>query len=322
MAALKIQAPNENAQTLKGFAEQLQIEVARHEKFFNNITSAAVKNATTTKNPTIVPLLALNIAAAVRDPDSRLLNALNELKALPYDDPLDFLDRLDGYGKSIRHDNIWRPIKNDSAASLYASVLRFITALLPDYDNPDALRAEVSNASIQKLNAQLSLVKALGEENYQALTPDVINLLLQISPDKDQNLQLRPIEFVVVLSSVLEKILRRRIAELPNEIEVDKKIAVERLTRLGQSAAFQSVGDVYYRQACCKGDATLGAYALAYFAALDDARLKRCVAQNLPALVLTVAGYRGHGNNLNLMIENATLFEMRKQVFEVLKGAE
>ena len=311
-ASLAIQSPEENELMLLEFAKRLGIDTARHGNFFKNVASAPVKNALTTENPALNPLLPLNIAAA-RNPDSNLLAALKYL-------PLDAIERLSRYGKSLRHDNSWEPQENDTADSLYDSVLKFVTALLPDYANPDALKSDEVSASMQKINAQFSLFEKLGEEVYQDLPPDVQELLLKISPDKDGSQMLRAVDFVEVLSSVLEKILREKILDAPEKIAVPKTEVLARLKKFGQAAELGTVGDFYYRKACEKENATLGAYALAYFALLDDDALKDCTARNLPAFISEIAGYRGHGTNLNLLIETGRLAALREKVFEILKN--
>lgn len=312
IAALEIQTPEENELMLTGFAKQIGIDTARHRNFFRNVAGALVKTATT-RDPALNPLLPLNVAAAARNPDSKLLDALQFL-------PLEILGRLDRYGKSIRHTNSWAPTKDDTVDSLYAAVLKFIKALLPDYDNPDAVKADAANASIQKINAQISLFAALGEETFQELSPDVQELLLKISPEKDETQSLRAVEFMEVLSSILEKILREKISDAPEKISVPKSEIIQRLKKIGQTENWNSVSDFYYIKACEKEASTLGGYALAYFTTLDDVQLKKCAAENLPKLIFEIAGYRGHGTNLNLLIEADRLAELREKVFEVLKN--
>ena len=229
---LSLQTPEENFKTLTDFAAQLDLDEAKNfPNFFRSISSASVKNCMTTKNPTLVPLLAVNIATAVRVADSNLLTAF---KALPEDDAFGFLQRLDGYGKKLRHEDKWTPAKKDTPAFLRDNVLKFIQALLPDYDNPAAVVADLSNASLKKLNAQLAVKDVLGEETFQNLSEDLQALTLKVAPDKNLVMPL-PVEFVTVLSMIIEKILSSKLAEFDGEISLSKAEIIDRLTRAGKS---------------------------------------------------------------------------------------
>lgn len=316
---LSLQTPEENFKTLTDFAAQLDLDEAKNfPNFFRGISSASVKNCMTTKNPTLVPLLAVNIATAVRVADSNLLTAF---KALPEDDAFGFLQRLDGYGKKLRHEDKWTPAKKDTPAFLHDNVLKFIQALLPDYDNPAAVVADLSNASLKKLNAQLAVKDVLGEETFQNLSKDLQALTLKVAPDKNLVMPL-PVEFVTVLSMILEKILSSKLAEFDGEISLSKAEIIDRLTRAGKSTELRTVGEEFYLRACKRQTATLGAYALAYMATLSDARFDKFAAAQLPELISRIAQLRGHSNNLALVVDAKDLSDLRDKVFAAITFLE
>lgn len=320
MHALSSQTPEENFRTLTRFAAQLGLDNAPNfPNFFSGISSALIKNCMTTDNPTLVPLLAVNIATAVRVADSNLLNAF---KALPEDDAFGFLQRLDDYGKKLRHENKWSPQKNDTPAFLRDNVLNFIKALLPDYDNPAAVVADVSNASQQKLNAQLAVIRTLGEEVFQNLLEDVQALTLKISPDKTGGQMLSPIEFVTTLAMILEKLLLLKLKESPIPIALSKSEIIGRLAQAGKSISLRTVGEKFYSQACKREPATLGAYALAYMAMLTDEQFDKFTAANLHELIFEVTTLRGHANNLALVLDEKKLSSLRDEVFMAIKLLE
>ena len=320
MLTLSAQTPEENYKTLTGFAVQLGLDDALNfPNFFSGISSAMIKNCMTADNPTLVPLLAVNIATAVRVADSNLLNAL---KTLPEDDAFGFLQRLDDYGKKLRHENKWTPKNNDTPAFLRENVLKFIQALLPDYDNPAAVVADLSNASQQKLNAQLSVIRALGEETFQNLPADVQALTLKISPDKIGGQMPAPIEFVTTLAMILEKILLHKLKEFPAEISLSKSEIIRRLAQADKSTNLRTVGEKFYSQACKKEPATLGAYALAYMATLTDEQFDKFTAANLHELISELATLRGHANNLALVLDEKNTSGLRNKVFTAIKLLE
>lgn len=318
---LAIQTPEENFVTLNGFAVQLGLQDAsKFPYFFSGISGGAVKTCMTTKNPTLVPLLAVNIATAVRVADSNLLNAL---KALPEDDEFGFLQRLDFYGKKLRHENKWSPKPNDTPANLRGNVLKFIKALLPDYDNPQvAVAADLSNASQQKINAQIAVIRRLGEETFLNLPPDVQTLTLKISPDKIGARLPLHFEFVTVLAMILENLLLSKLKKYPDEILQTKEEVIGRLKRADTATALATVDEHFYSQACRGNVATLGAYALAYMATLSDVRFDKFAANKLPELCAAVAKYRGHANNISLVLDEQELFNLRDKVFDAIRFLE
>ena len=320
MRTLSLQTPDENFKTLTGFAAQLGLNDAlKFPNFFKGISAALIKTCMTPNNPTLVPLLAVNSATAARVADSNLLDAL---KALPEDDAFGFLQRLDTYGKRLRHENKWAPQGKDTAAFLRGHVLKFIQALLPDYDNPAAVVADLSNASQQKLNAQLAVIRVLGEETFQNLPHDVQTLTLKISPDKIGGQVPAPMEFVTALSMILEKILLGKLKESPAKITLSKAEVIARLAQAGKLTDLQTVGEDFYLRACRREAATLGAYALAYMATLDDEHFDKFTAANLHELVSEVALLRGHANNLALVLDEKKLSELRDKVFAAIKILE
>ncbi len=317
---LALQTPEENFVTLNGFAAQLGLQYAQKlPYFFKGISGDAVKTCMTTNNPTLIPLLAVNIATAVRVADSNLLRAL---KVLPEDDEFGFLQRLDSYGKKLRHENKRNLQANDTPESLRGNVLKFIKALLPDYDNPAAVAADLSNASQQKVNAQIAVIRRLGEETFMNLPPDVQKLTLKISPDKIGGQIPVPVEFITTLSMILEKILLRKLKKFPAEISQTKSEIIARLAKAGNSTALATVGENFFHRACRRETATLGAYALAYMATLSDVRFDNFAANKLPELCAAVAKYRGHANNISLVLDERELFTLRDKVFDAIKFLE
>ena len=314
---LACQAPEENFKTLNGFAAQLGLRDAqKFPNFFSGISGGLVKNCMTTKNPTLVPLLAVNIATAVRTADSNFLNAF---KALPENDEFGFLQRLDFYGKKLRHENKWAPKPNDTPANLRVNVLKFIEALLPDYDNPQAVTVDLSNASQQKLNAEMSVIRILGEETFLNLPHDVQKLTLKISPDKVGARLPLHFEFITALSMILENLLLNKLRRYPDEISQTKAEVIGRMERAGLVTTLATVDEHFYLQACKRTVATLGAYALAYMATLTDAHFNKFVANKLPELCADIAKYRGHANNISLVLDEQELFSLRGKVFNAIK---
>lgn len=312
---MAIQNLDENLQLLQNVAESLGLHsVKNFPTLFSDISGAAVANCLKTENPQLKTLLGINILTAARIPDSKILDALESIP-----DVFNFLYRLSNYGNEIKHSGNWTPAGNDTVENLYEKVSIFVKTLLPDYENPDAEEFDLSNESIKKINAQLAIMKILDEKIFQNLPGDVQNLLLKISPDKNRDQLPAPVDFIETLSIILEKILNEKIAE---KITVKKSEIIARLKKFGDKSNLRTVNDSYYNAACQKGKATLGAYALAYMATLDDENLKYFVEKNFPTLVAEIVTLRGHGNNILLVVEEEKLIELRAKLFNTIEILE
>ena len=129
-------------------------------------------------------------------------------------------------------------------------------------------------------------------------------------------------EFITVLAMILENLLLGKLKKYPVEISQTKSEVIERLVKAGNSTALETVAEHYYSQACQRNVATLGAYTLAYMATLSDVRFDKFAANKLPELCAAVAKYRGHANNISLVLDEQELFNLRDKVFDAIRFLE
>ena len=275
----------------------------------------SIKKCMSSKNPDLKVLLGLNIVAAAKIPESHLIDALNILPG----DSFSFLNRLDNYGKSLRHGENWTAKENDTFENLYNNVLLFVKKLLPDYENIETEKADLTNSSIKKLNAQLAVIKAIGEELFQSFPYSLQCCFLKISPDKQGAQMLGSMEFIKMLSVILEKIISQKISSFSGKITTPKSEIIARLNNFNVKQDFGTVSESFYSRACEKKAATLGAYALAYSATLDNESLKNLAQKNFFEVVFKIAGLRGHANNILFMAEEKELINLRSKVFDIVK---
>lgn len=344
LKALANQTAEQNTVTLLDFADGLGLAGAKKfSKMFERVQSVAVVKCLNTQSPTLAILLPVNIAAAAKVPDNRIVDALKALAdAVKADAPseeskdnladdgkndkevndgesaFEFLNRIDRYGKEIRHDDEWHPIKGDDADDLYDKTLKFINILLPDYDNPSVQDDDDTNASLQKLNAELAVISTLGEELYRTLPGDIRDQLLKIYPSKQENKIPQPSGFVETLSVIMEKLLYNLLQKMP-VISMTKKEVIARMRADGISDELATVNDIYFEMARAHQKATLGAYALAYMAALNDDSLREFVDKGIHELVHKISYYRGHSNHLGLVVDENILLTLRKEAFEAVR---
>ena len=316
MESVEAQTPEENQRMLLDFAHRLGLRTASsHPLFFRGIGRAAAKNCRRAENPHIVPLLAFNIAAAARHPDDSCL--LEALAVLP-GDGLDFLARLHHYGNMIRHEDA-SPVKGDTLGQLRNAVLQFVQALLPDYENPAEISVDLMNASRMRLNAEIAAVQSLGEDVFRRIPVEQKELVLRIAFQfQGSGRKLSSMDFVKTLSILLEKIFLERLAELP-VISVTQEEILDKLCSNGMTMDLQTVGNQYYRRACNHEKATLGAYTLAYMAALDEMDFADFAKTGIHETVFRISTYRGHGNDVGLVIDEEMLAELCEQTFAAVR---
>ena len=129
-------------------------------------------------------------------------------------------------------------------------------------------------------------------------------------------------EFIKMLSVILEKIISQKIFNFARKITAPKDEIIERLNNLNIKHNLQRVGERFYNNACEKNKATLGAYALAYSATLSDTDLKNLADKDFFETVSEIAGLRGHANNILLTVEKDELINLRSKVFDIVKFLE
>ncbi|WP_314620371.1 hypothetical protein [uncultured Selenomonas sp.] len=313
MESVEVQTLEENQRMLLGFAERLGLNKApSYPQFFRGIGGAAARNCGRAENPNIVPLLAFNIAAATRHPNSCLLDALAVLPG----DALGFFAQLHSYGNAIRHEDS-SVVKGDMLQRLHKTVLQFVQTLLPDYENPTAVGVDLTNASQVRLNAEIAAVRMLGENVFRRMPAEQRELVLRTAY-QGHGRGLLPIEFVETLSILMEKIFLGKLAMLP-VIAVSQKEILNRMCSNGLAMDLRTVRNRYYRKACNHEKTTLGAYVLAYMAALDEAEFTAFAEAGIHETVFRISTYRGHGNNIGLVMDEATLAELRDQTFAAVK---
>lgn len=311
--SIEAQTLEENQRMLLGFAERLGLNTApSYPLFFRGIGGAAARNCGRAENPNIVPLLAFNIAAATRHPNSCLLDALAVLPG----DALGFFAQLRSYGNAIRHEDS-SVVKGDMLQRLHKTVLRFVQTLLPDYENPTAVGVDLTNASQVRLNAEIAAVRMLGENVFRRMPAEQRELVLRTAYQGHGRMFL-PIEFVETLSILMEKIFLGKLAMLP-VIAVSQKEILNRMYSNGLAMDLRTVRNHYYRKACNHEKTTLGAYVLAYMAALDEAEFTAFAEAGIHEIAFRISTYRGHGNNIGLVMDEATLAELRDQTFAAVK---
>ena len=118
---------------------------------------------------------------------------------------------------------------------------------------------------------------------------------------------------------ILENLLLNKLRRYPDEILTTKAEVLARMERAGSAANLATVDEHFYSQACKGAVATLGAYALAYMATLNDAQFEKFAAKKFPELCADIANYRGHANRISLVLDEKEISRLRDKVFDAIK---
>lgn len=168
----------------------------------------------------------------------------------------------------------------------------------------------------------MAVIRILGEETFLNLPHNVQKLTLKISPDKIGARMPLHLEFVTILSMILENLLLDKLRRYPDEISKTKAEVIRRLDSSGSTTDLAMIDEHYYLQACKRNVATLGAYVLAYIGTLTDVQFDKFVANKFPELCAKIANYRGHANNISLVLDEKELVNLRDKVFDVIMFLE
>jgi hypothetical protein len=317
MEQLTSQTNRENKEFFLAVAARVGLcHTEDHEDLFSRCSGSMLRRFRTEAEPSLEVLLPLTVAAAGRDRNAAFHDIVH---AMP--DLLPFLARMRRYGQSARHEDTWTPEEGDTPAGLRRTTMRMIGLMLPDFSlTGDRKDSPLYSASLEKINADVSLGRALGGL-YEKLPNELRALLRKVSPDK-QGVELPALsDMTTTLSAILEHALRAWIAAIPAERETRTQEEVLSMLRAQSGTVPKRLTDVrgnFFQAACKRGSSTLGGYALALFALADADEAEHFLAAGLPALAGEVAAARGHGNNVNLQMDEAACLDLRDRVFQMI----
>jgi len=324
VSTLKAQTPQQNGKMLLEMAEHAGLSnVRKHEKLFSYVSYSNFSAWKEGGEPSLTLLLPVAAGVARRKSDSRLIPALQVLhkKNKPSGDGLAFIARLADYAKNVRHGEKWQPTADDTIQSISENVLSFVCTLLPNYQRQEKVAdsdGDYVSTSQRKLNAEVKVMKFVGDYVFYGLPEDVRRLMIESAILEDSGDSLA---MVIALSSVLEKIFLSKIVGRncePSMQKVFNRLQAKKALPQGLS----KVSPQYYLNAIRGGKkSTLGGYALAWVGSLEDDIFDLAVKEGILETVNEISGMRGHGAG-SMAFDMEDVLAVQKSVFDIVKWLE
>jgi len=315
---LSAQTPVQNGTMLFSMAEGVGLpHINKYRCLFSSVSYTNFSAWQAGSEPSLTLLLPIAIGIARRRSDSRLIAAILALgKYETMGDGLAIIERLNRYGKAVRHGEKWLPTNGDTIDGLKKAVLIFVDALLPEYRDTgqeEKVQGWFGSASQRKLNAEVKVLKALGDFVFYGLPDDIRRLLLEsvrLAETCDA------VATITTLSSILEKEFLNKFN--PQKGDSDLKRVRDRLCqRNALPQGLERVSPTYYKNALCGEKSTLGASFLSWAGSLTDDELDAAIKVNMSSLVNNLAGMRGHGAG-SLELDMEDVLRTQEDVFAAL----
>lgn len=204
---------------------------------------------------------------------------------------------------------------------IYDLLIDFVSFLQPDFGvNDNNLKQErVGSVSQERLNAEVSLSKALGTVYFYNLLPETIrDEWILISPDKVQYPETS--EYFDILYRIMQDTLFYALKDIRKNPQLKKNDIVAKLKQKGiSSKSFDLVYEGFVSQILLNENATLGANAMVYLYYQGDDRIELLKEKKFVPLIEKLSLLRKHGNNVSLSVDTKTLNEIRDDMLVIAK---
>jgi len=310
----------ENADVIASLSISIGLPCNDRVKFLFAFSSANVSHFEHGGSPELQTVLSLSIAQAKYDPNSALHNVVRE-----FPDILQFLAELKTYRDSKSHSGgESKDFSVDEILDRYEKTKRFVSLMLSDFESHESAVVQKGDASQSLINADVALAGKLGMEYYSQTDKEAKDLLRQISPDKHASQLPEPFAYIMVLSKLLELVMRNAISELlfigGNTHSTNINDAIGKVALLCKAKCPASLSTVRLEKFdnAIKGkNSTLGGYTLA-FAALLGGEIDEDGLKDMVGVVDRVLRLRRHGNDIRLSISDNSLIELFDDVMKTL----
>lgn len=329
MSLYKAKSVSDNFQIILKYASQLKIDTEeKYQYLLKSMDKSKIIAFEKQSIASMYTLLPLTIIQAIEDSSSRFYNVISE-----FPDLLQYIHNIKSYNDTFKHSTQKDlSISDIEVKELNSRAIKFIELLLPNFCiNKDSFTIDnpLDNVSQKRINAEVSLSEELGWEVFQKLNVNIKNELIQISSDKKLSELPSIIDYILILSKVLETLISSAnkifydVKAPTTKIESLNIIDLEFSTNLIQNKVFNTISDKFYQNATNEKSSTLGAIALVYLAKVGISK-KKDIIQHIKDIdfistIEKIIVLRGHGNNINLVIDNTELKNLRKNVFEIIK---
>lgn len=297
-------------------AKSINLAYVNENEYLFDISKQDIQNFQNYSIPVMETVISLAILEAKSNSNSNFYNLIQKNRFL-----LKFISELKSFRNPTMHGNTKEDIliEYKKIDEFYANTRKIIKLLLPSYIDKNSTNIVSSNVSQNIINADVKLMKYLGEEIYNTLETKNKELLRQIIWAKEKKQAMQYFNFVYVL---FENIIKRLNIDLINLVEPDteltKDLALKKIDSLkkGCSNNFSKVNDTNFNKAINNKNTTLTSCGLLFCLLIDinDENLIKTID-----VIDDIISKRAHGNNVNLVLDAKSLDKIDENIFDVIK---
>ena len=311
------QSAYQNGRTILQMAEKIGVYYPeKYEELFCSLDGTRINRMYKSNSPELRVALSIAIITAASDENSSFRKLFRAQPGL-----FRVLRNLFREHGDLSHQTITLDIDVSKNKMIYDLLIDFVSFLQPDFGvNDNNLKQErVGSVSQERLNAEVSLSKALGTVYFYNLLPETIrNEWILISPDKVQYPETS--EYFDILYRIMQDTLFYALKDIRKNPQLKKNDIVAKLKQKGiSSKSFDLVYEGFVSQILLNENATLGANAMVYLYYQGDDRIKLLKEKKFVPLIEKLSFLRKHGNNVSLSVDTKTLNEIRDDMLVIAK---
>lgn len=311
------QSAYQNGRTVLQMAEKIGVNnPERYKDLFFSLDGPRIGRMYQSSTPELRAALSISVITAAGDENSRFRRLIRKQPGL-----FSVLNNLFREHGDLSHRTITLEVNVQKNNLIYNLLHDFINILQPDLNITGKLSVKERGDSVsqERLNAEVSLSKALGTIYYYNLLPVTIKEeWMLISPDKEKYPEAA--EYSNILYRIMQDTLFHALKNIRKNPQLGKNEILVSLKEKGIcSKAFDSVYEGFVNQILQNGNATLGANAMVYLYYQDDNMIDLLKEKKFISVIEKLVLFRKHGNNVALSVDLGTLNEIRDDMLVLVK---
>ena len=311
------QSAYQNGRTILKMAEKIGVYFPeKYEELFCSLDRNRINRMYKFSTPELRVALSIAIITAASDENSSFRKLFGAQPGL-----FRVLRNLFREHGDLSHQTITLDIDVSNNKLIYDLLIDFVSFLQPDFDFKDhnSKQERTDSVSQRRLNAEVSLSKALGTVYFYNLLPETIREeWILISPDKGQYPETA--EYFDILYRIMQDTLFYALRDIRKNPRLQKKEIIAKLKQKGiSSKSFDLVYEGFISQILLNENATLGANAMVYLYYQNDDGIELLKEKKFVSLIEKLTIFRKHGNNVALSVDTKTLNELRDDMLVIAK---
>lgn len=311
------QSAYQNSRTILQMAEKIGVYFPdKYEQLFCSFDGIRINRMYKSSVPELRVALSIAIITAASDENSSFRKLFRKRPGL-----FGVLRNLFNEHGDLAHQTITLEIDVSKNKLIYELLIDFVSFLQPDFnfENNNLKQERTDSVSQERLNAEVSLSKALGTVYFYNLLPKSIREeWILISPDKVQYPEIS--EYFDILYRIMQDTLFYALKESRKNPQLQKNEIIAKLKQKGVSSkSFDTVYEGFVSQILLNENATLSANAMVYLYYQDDDRIELLKEKEFVLLIEKLVLLRKHGNNVSLSVDTKMLNEIRDNMLVITK---